>query len=534
MSAGRPTQRERQQQLLFDPLKLSEALGYDFHKTAHGLELIRSIGPAVIPNPAQLAFPSPIPFGELSPLKNYLVLWSRGHFKTSAVALVIVNLILAYPDIRILIMQSTAVNAKGLLMEVKSHFNGRNDRSQLPAIFPEFCTEGRLGDAYRFTTPARRRVFKEHTVTVAGEKTSKAGQHYDYMFADDLVTEQNFLNQEIQEKLIVEFNHYSSLLAGTRGYKTVTGTRYSFGDLYGHLIRKDKDRGEWSISVKNCWKNQRDPSDGPLFPECEAEPGRIVGFTTDQLLALQKDDPETFSCQYLNQPIIASQQIFTEEALMRAVRPLVTQVELGPAYQFIDLGGKNDSNDSSVVVTGRQDAANRMYVCSLRSGRWTPLQFAHVILAEALVYRPVKVLVEGTAAGQYFVEYLRVIAAEKGIALNVDTIKVKTHKDAKRLRISAMDGPLKNGRLLFAAGLPNWLALVEQFVEFPRGRRDDEIDTISLMVQHFTSQSQVFRPAFQGLPFFLRAPGIDYGVEKQLPIPDPQPWRETCGDDFTN
>lgn len=526
-----PTQRKRQQQLLYDPLKLSEALGYDFHKTAHGLELIRSIAPAVVPKEGELAFPDPAPFGTLSPIRNRLILWSRGHFKTSAVALNIVNLILAYPDIRILLMQSTAVNARGLLLEVKSHFNGRNDRSQLPDIFPDFCTEGRLGDSYRFTVPARKRVYKEHTVTVAGEKTSKAGQHYDYMFADDLVTEQNFVNQDLQEKLIVEFNHYSSLLAGTAGYKTVTGTRYSFGDLYGHIIRKDKDRHEWEISVKNCWKDTVGPAGGPLFPAVEVEPGRLVGFTTEQLLALQKDDPQTFSCQYLNQPLIASEQIFTEEALMRAVRPVNAEIQLGPAYQFIDLGGKNDGNDNSVVVTGRTDTASRMYVTSIRSGRFTPLQFAHVILQEALIYRPINVLIEGTAAGQYFIEYLRLIANEKGVALNINPIKVKTHKDAKRLRISAMDAPVKQGRLLFAAGLPNWIELVEQFVEFPRGRKDDEIDTISLMVQHFTSMNQGFRPSAANLPFFLR-PGTDYGVEKKTFLSDDFPQRETCGDGF--
>lgn len=533
MSKGRPTHKERQQQILFDPLKLSEALGYDFHHCAHGLELIESVGPRVTPAPGQLAYPDPVPFGQLSAVKNRLVLWSRGHFKTSAVALYIVNLILAYPDIRILIMQSTAVNAKGLLMEVKSHFNGKNDRSQLPQIFPDFCQETRMGDAYRFTVPARRRVYREHTVTVAGEKTSKAGQHYDYIFADDLVTEQNFRNQELQEKLIVEFNHYSSLLAGTQGYKTVTGTRYSFGDLYGHLIRKDKDRGEWAVSVRNCWKDQQGSSQGPLFPQSEVEPSRVVGFTTEQLLAMQKDDPETFSCQYLNQPLIASQQIFTEQLLMAAVRPKQAEVNVGPAFQFVDLGGKNDSSDNSVVVTGRQDNSGRMYVCSIRSGRFTPLQFAHIILEEALLHRPLKVFIEGTSAGQYFVEYLRLVANDKGIALNIDTIKVKNQKDAKRLRISAIDGPLKNGKLFFLAGLQNWTELVEQFVEFPRGRHDDEIDAISLMVQYFTSTQQGFRPAFTGLPFFLR-PDSDYGVEKKIPFIDPQPLRETCGSDYTD
>src|SRR6266704_1068039 len=208
-----------------------------------------------------------------------MTLWSRGHLKTSPLALYIVQLILPYPDIRILIMQSTALNARGLLAEIKSHFDGKNPRSGLAKDFSSYCKDTRLGDATKFTTPARTRVVKEATVTVAGGRTSKAGQHYDFIFADDLVTEQNFRNQELQEKLIVDFNHYSSLLAGTSGYKTVTGTRYSFGDLYGHIIAKDagREQNEWAVSVKNCWKNQKDPREGPLFPQFEAEHGRNLG-----------------------------------------------------------------------------------------------------------------------------------------------------------------------------------------------------------------------------------------------------------------
>jgi len=104
----------------FDPLYLSELLGYDFHIVNHGLELLRSVGPDLTESD-KLGEPNPLL--ELSDMKNRMVLWSRGHFKTSAVVLKIVQLILAYPDIRILLMQATVKNTKGLLREVKSHFN---------------------------------------------------------------------------------------------------------------------------------------------------------------------------------------------------------------------------------------------------------------------------------------------------------------------------------------------------------------------------------------------------------------------------
>lgn len=526
----------RRFELLFDPMKLSEALGYDFHMIEHGAELVRSVGPAILPIDPASPSSEAIPLFDLPGAKNRLVLWSRGHFKTSAVVLYIVNLILAYPDIRILLMQATAKNTRGLLREIKSHFDGSNNRSTLAKDFPKWCREVRLGTADGFVSPARQRThLKEWTVGVASPRSVKAGQHYDAMFADDLVNETNFRSKELQEKAIEDFNHYTPLIE-PGGIKTVTGTRYSFGDLYGHIIRTDAERREWEISVKTCWKDG-DFRNGVLFPQVKTEDNRTIGFTTELLERIQKDDPATFSCQYLNQPLIAGQQLFTEPLLMGAVRPRDIRVEVGPAILFVDLhgGGQNTSSsdlDKSVCLCGRQDVNGNKYVCDIKSGHNSPMQLAHIILDMALQYRPLKACIEGTAAGNYFVEYLRVIANEKGIALPVETIKVRNNKDAKKLRISALEGPLKAGKLFFLANLPGWTDIVEQFTTFPRGRHDDEIDTISLMNQYYDSQSQGFR-SFEspGLPFFLRAPGVDYFQEIPI-VTGPQRAVETTGDEF--
>lgn len=519
--------------LLFNPMKLSEALGYDFHLVEHGAELIRSVGPQILPaNPASPSSDA-VPFFDLDTKKNQLVLWSRGHFKTSAVVLYIVNLILAYPDIRILLMQATVRNTRGLLREIKSHFDGSNNRSLLAKDFPKWCRDVRLGTADGFVSPARQRThLKEWTVGVASPKSVKAGQHYDAMFADDLVNETNFRSVELQEKAIEDFNHYTPLIE-PGGYKTVTGTRYSFGDLYGYIIRQDAERREWNISVRTCWKDNK-RENGVLFPQVKTEDHRTIGFTAELLDKIQKDDPATFSCQYLNQPLIAGLQLFTEELLMRAVKsvPAARHPELGQAILFIDLAAsKRADADHSVVLCGRQDGFSRMYCCDIRAGKYSPMQLAHIVLEMALLHRPIKVMIEGTAAGNYFIEYLRLIAGGKGMNLPIEAIKVSNQKDAKHLRIGAIEGVLKTGKLFFLLGLPNWTDLVEQFVEWPRGRHDDEIDTISLMVQVYTQNTNVFRPR-QVTTFsdFLNAPSISDFIRQDRPAEDAS---ISCGSDFS-
>lgn len=526
--------------LLFNPMKLSECLGYDFHRVEHGLDLVQAVGPVIRPIDPGSPSSDAVPLFDLDHhIKSRLVLWSRGHYKTSAVVLYMVNLILAYPDIRILMMQSTAKNTRGLLRELKSHFDGTNDRSTLHKEFSKWCKTTRLGTADGFTSPARQRThLKEMTVTVAGKRTVKAGQHYDFEFFDDLVTEQNFRNQDIQEELIDDFDHYTPLL-DPGGFKTVTGTRYSFGDLYGALIRRDaeispetgKPRKEWSISVKTCWKNN-DQSQGPFFPRQAIEGRNPIGFTTEMLLGIKADNPVNFSCQYLNQPLIAGLQLFTEEKLMRAVRLVSPQdyPSLGPAILFLDLAAsKRSEADNSVILCGRQ-FGGLMHVCDVRAGKYSPLQLANHTIEMVLRHRPVRVMIEGTAAGNYFIEYLRVIAASKGIFIPIEAIKVSNTKDAKHLRISAVEGVLSNGSLCFLAGLPGWDSIVEQFTEFPRGRHDDEIDTISLMVQFYTQNSEIFmhRPQQTLTQYITRPTPVSDFVQQQFESTDD----ETCGSDF--
>lgn len=512
---------------------LSEMLGYNFHEVAHGAELISSVGPKIIESDK---LGEPVALFDLSSRKSSLVLWSRGHFKTSAVCLYIVNLILAYPDIRIVIMQSTVKNTKGLLREIKSHFDGTNERSKLPQLFPVFCkTKSRLGTSESFISPARKRThLKEATVTVASPKSHKASQHYDFEFFDDLVNEKNYKNQQLQENLIEEFNHLTPLLE-PGGYKTATGTRYSFGDLYGYIIKRDVERREWDISVKNCWK-EGDRKNGVLFLQVITSDGRTIGFTPALLDAIEKDDPVTFSFQYLNQPIATGRALFTEEMLMRAVRAVSPEYvpQLGPPILFMDLASsKGKGADNSVIVCGRQ-SSGQMYVCDIRSGQWdSTFTIANHVIEMVLHHRPLRVEIEGTAAGKYFIDYLKLIAAGKGINVPIEPIKVSNQPDAKDLRISALEGVLRTGKLLFLLGLPNWAELAKQFCQWVpgyRGRHDDEIDTIALMVQFYAQSGDIYhfqRP--QSLLDYITRPTPLPALLQQTFIPSDSP---TLGSDF--
>lgn len=512
---------ELRQRARTDKMFLADLLGYQFQPDVHQ-ELFDSY----------IQFDRSKPYFEQDHQKHRLILWSRAFYKTTSTIVEMVQTILNFPDVSIMVMQSTVPKSCELLLQVKAHFEGTNPHSKLDTLFPEFCRP-KLGTMKAFTVPTRKRSRKDPTVFVASPRSSKAGLHPDVGFFDDLVTEQNYRNPELLKKTIEDFSHYTPLV-NNGGYFYVTGTRYAFGDLYEHIIRHNEPtdefpKGRWKVTIKGCWQEDANGNriSGSNFPPRKLttgpRAGETIGISLEELLAIQRDNPETFAAQYLNRPIAAGKQIFTEALILGAIRSKdTTGSVVGPAVLIVDLAeSKSAESDKSVVICGRQ-IAGAPTVCDIRSGQWPTLQIAQNILDMALIHRPVKILIEGSPGSTFFIEYLRMIAKDKGVLLPIEPIKVTNNKGAKYLRIAAVAGAIQTGRLKFLLGCcsdpkgPTWADLVRQFIEFPRGRHDDEIDTVALMVQFYSGQIVNFEPMKANLPFFLLTPGKEYSLETQI------------------
>jgi len=268
-----------------DKFYLAEQLGFDFVWETHA-ELFANY----------IKYKEDVPWGEQSTNKDVMVLWSRGHYKTTSIIVEIIQAILNYPNIRILIMQGSLKVTQTLLKQVVAHFTGEAEGSRLMELFPEFCGEKEEDGSWKFgkkalnataaqfTTPARtRKQLAQATVTVASPKSVKTGQHYDIGFFDDLVNDQNYRNPDQLEKVREDFTLAQALI-DPGGYRFVTGTRYAFGDLYEQVLRWQADSGKWIISIKDCWTDESanlpDEQKIPRFPRYTMRSGQIGGFTT--------------------------------------------------------------------------------------------------------------------------------------------------------------------------------------------------------------------------------------------------------------
>src|SRR5580704_7664467 len=62
------------------------------------------------------------PWVEQNPVKNIMVLHSRGHYKSTAIVVVLIQAILCNPDITILLMQGNPKVTRILMRQIKTQF----------------------------------------------------------------------------------------------------------------------------------------------------------------------------------------------------------------------------------------------------------------------------------------------------------------------------------------------------------------------------------------------------------------------------
>jgi hypothetical protein len=469
--------------------------------------------------------------------KKRLILWSRGLFKTSATIVEIVQLILNYPGIRICFLTGGDTLAARQLERVKKHFEYPS--AKFKQLFPEFCGR-KLGTKKYFNIPNRPRTnMAEPTMAITTAKSVKAGSHYDVIFVDDLVNDQNYRSLKALEACKQDYKDICPLLAPD-GFIYVTGTRYSFGDLYEEiqdLIKKEIQElgtNPWKVSIKSCWvkvcrtcghKDIEHDFDSNLvehpcgvcdckqfvdsgatqvlFPKFRCRDGRTEGhspeFLQSEELRLGK---EFFACQYLNTPLAADDQTFSESLL--GAQTLWYDSQFPSALQascFIcgDLSYVGDEKrDISVLYVVRYYQGS-LYQVDCNYGKWDSMQVAQQLALMTMKHRPTMIWLERFMGWEAYNTVFEIFARDNGIQkMPIEWKKMSNQADAKNIRIGGIKGILAQQRLWLHGGSPGYDKLKDQLLKFPKsGGHDDFADCLGLVCEcptGFQSDMQSIQP----------------------------------------
>lgn len=414
------------------------------------------------------------PIAEQDEIKLRLLLFPRGHFKSSVDIADIVQWVLCFPNIRIALVTGSLNLAERFMFEIQSHFL-RNDT--LRALFPEHCPDPddrSYFNSQAFTTPARtQHNLREPTISVTTAGSVKAGSHYDVIKIDDMVHENNVGTLDQIQKTIQEFNYITPLLE-PYGYRDVIGTIYHHSDLHCWLLEQGTDN--MKFLKKACWEVKPDGTKELLFPE---------RFTLKFLEERQREDPYIFSCQYLLNPIVESQQLFTKEQVAsHFVAP--NTIPYGPNYIAWDLASSvNNSNRSYSVGAVGRFVENKLYILEIIRGQFNPHELVEKILLSAYLWRPRVVAIEKSPGAQFLMPALESKSQQLQIPVpNIRWIKLTPDK-SKYERVSALQPLLANDRLFFSTAISDKDQLITELTRFPAYRHNDIPDAISLLLNVF-------------------------------------------------
>jgi len=296
-------------------------------------------------------------------------------------------------NIRIALTSNSADNAANLLWQIKSILTS-------PRVEKLFgLMEGRRWKDVRADTALRTESLRESTYTALGLGSKVTGGHYDFVVADDWVTEDN-ARTETQRRRLNDFWKFT--VAPTRepwGRTIVNGTRYHPADWYGE-VRDMHSRGLWQ-HVRRTRALEGDPPRS-YWPEV---------YSVQKLLEIREQiGAIAFETQYQNEIDLLLGEFFERPWLENFAKwddlpeseraKARTVIALDPA---IKAGPRNDFS----VFTVLSYVAPYFYVRRILRGQWTQHELIQRALWMNEKYHPTQFGIEVVQGQEWLIQEMR-------------------------------------------------------------------------------------------------------------------------------
>ena len=360
------------------------------------------------------------------------------------------------PNIRILIVSNTQLQAEIFLREIKDHIQGNQ---KFIDVFGSLV--GDKWDGREINVKTRTTFAKESTVSCCGVGGAIIGRHYDLIIGDDLVDEENSRTEIQREKFKTWFYKVLDPTLEPDGRFFIHGTRYNPSDHYAHLMNCDADykcRVYPAISKKgvSIW-----PEKMPI--EWLEKKRRAMG-------------TPIFNTQYQNDTTLMVGKIFKFEWF----RYYDTIPEKLIIFQGVDLAiSKEDTACYFALATIGKDEFGRIFIIDMFKDRLSFLQQTFKIIAKAQQYHPRRVFIEVNAYQKAQAQLLQVIST-------VPVKPVITVKD-KITRAWTLSSKFENGQVL----IPKWSGsgdaiqeLRDNLINFPDCDYDDDFDALDIAISN--------------------------------------------------
>ncbi len=433
------------------------------------------------------------PYYTQDDIKERLLLYPRGSFKSTIDIIDCAQWLVNFPDIRILILAAESGLAVSFIGELKNYFYVPKgaEPTLFQKLFPEWVITSKTeGSEDQFICPCRTvgdDKKKDPSAWANSILSNLPGWHCDLMKGDDVVNDKNSETKELIAKVIRKINYAESLI-DPGGFKDLLGTPYAGSDLYAHTVASVEPADLKKLATPARWlipasqhKDERDCTDADWELLFEFDKSGRPRLTNDFLNKRKRKDLGIYLSQYMLNASGTRKVKFTLELLTQRTISLEQLPHQLRYYIFWDFAyGSKQANDYSVGAVVGLDDQNRAYVVEIFRDHYVESDLARAIVTSYQKYQPRLVCIENSNGAQFLEPTIRRYAEETGTAyIPLDFFKVDKSPNAKANRVGSVQPYLLGSMLFFMNTIDCLDDLYKEFKDFGTSTHDDIADAIS-------------------------------------------------------
>jgi predicted phage terminase large subunit-like protein len=404
---------------------------------------------------------------------GHLDLWFREGYKSSIITYALtIQDILNDPNITVGIFSYNRPTAKTFLWQIKREFE---TNELLKLLFPDILWTNPQGEAPRWSMDEgiivkRPSNPKEATVEAWGLVDGQpTGRHFRLLVYDDVVTLDSVTSPEMCAKTTRAWEMSRNL--GAEGGRTrYIGTRYSYNDTYGEMLRR-------GVVIPR------------IYPVLDANNEPVL-LSRERIEEKRKEfGPYVFSSQMLQNPVADEAQNFKEEWLQTWTAQNLSNLKI---YILVDPASKKKKNSdyTAIFVIGLGTDRN-YYVIDMLRDRLNLTERTSTLFWLHKAYHPVAVGYEEYGM-QSDIEHLQYVMEQENYRFPIYPLGGNVGKED---RIRALVPVFEQKRIFLpqvcirTRSDKKTVDLTKVFIEeeyktFPVGAHDDMLDALARILDH--------------------------------------------------
>ena len=296
-----------------------------------------------------------------------------------------------------------------------------------------------------------------------GAGSSQVSSHYDLIILDDVGDNTNSLTRNRRQKIEEWYNLVLVPMLEPDGQIVTIGTRWHSDDFYNYLMEKPIFTSKLYKAVMNYETKE------VIWPE---------RYSFDDYMELRDENigKVAFQMQYQNNIIQTEDSPINPEWLDSSKdlwnnedKPEDLKIYIG-----VDLASKSSEGDYFSITVVGLDKSNRFWVLETIKDKVSMNTQLEIIKSLNTKWLPVKIGIESNSTQ-------RIITDQwiEDTILPIMQLKSSWTND-KWSRVQRISILLETGRLIIN---PELDSLCDELISFPRGKHDDEIDSLSFAIQ---------------------------------------------------